>query len=185
MTVLTAIVAALIVSAALWGLWYVARAVLVWRRFRGDRVVTCPETGHPAAVRIDLQHAIEAGRTCGPDLRLSTCSRWPERGPCDQPCVPEAAARQSAVDAIARRWYAHTRCTYCGKPIDDPRWLDHHAALQDSDGITHEWSDVRPEQLVDALRAGTPVCWSCHVTETFRHSYPNLVTDRTNARRAH
>jgi hypothetical protein len=185
MSVLTAIVAALLVSAGVWCLWYIARVVLVWRRFRGDRVVTCPETGHPAGVRIDLHHAIDAGTTCGTGLRLASCSRWSMRGACDEPCLGEAVDRGSAVQSIARRWFAHTRCAYCGKPIDTQRELAHRAALLDPHGRTREWSDVPPEQLLDAFRAGTPVCWSCHVTESFRDRYPGLVTDRTNVTRAH
>jgi hypothetical protein len=143
-------------------------------------VVTCPETGHLATVRIDVPHAIGAGSTRCADLRLSACSRWPTRGPCDEPCVTEAAAPESAVPAIVRRWYAHTRCAFCGKPIDEQHSLDHHAALLDAEGRTREWSDVPPELLIDTFRACAPVCWSCHVAETFRQRYPTLVTDRTN-----
>ena len=48
-----------------------------YRRFEGARVVTCPETLQPVAVRVDAWHAGATAVLVRPDLRLSGCSRWP------------------------------------------------------------------------------------------------------------
>jgi hypothetical protein len=64
-------------------------AALRWARFRGTRVVSCPETGKPAAVALaSLSGALAApfGATV-PSLRA--CSRWPERAGCGQECLGE------------------------------------------------------------------------------------------------
>jgi hypothetical protein len=182
MPVLTEIVAALGISATVALVWYLVRSTRAWRRFHGQRLVTCPETGHIAAVRIDIPHAIAAGARSS-DLRLCECSRWRTRGRCDEPCVHEAATPESAIDAVVKRWYAHTSCIYCGKPIEDQHGLDHHAALLNPEGRTREWSEVPPEQLIETFRTSAPVCWNCHVTEMFRLRYPALITDRTDVRR--
>lgn len=168
------------------GLFYLARAIRVWARLRTERVVTCPETGLPAAVRIDAPHAAVTALPHGtPDLRLAACSRWPERGPCDEPCLEEARAPESAVAAIAARWYSGEACVYCRQPVREDPAAGHRAAFLGSDGVTHEWSDIAPERLPDALRAGWPVCWNCHVVETFRRTYPQLVTDRSSSKHTH
>jgi hypothetical protein len=46
------------------------------------------------------------------------------------------------------------------------------------DSKTAEWKDFRPEQLPDVFSKYQPVCWNCHVTETFRRLRPELVVDR-------
>ena len=47
-----------------------------------------------------------------------------------------------------------------------------------ADGVTTEWTAMDPAALPDAMRARHPVCWNCHVAETFRRTHPELVTDR-------
>lgn len=184
MTFVTAAWFAVGVSIAICLLGYVVRSMRIWRQFRGERVVTCPETGHPAAVRIDVAHAAltEIG-TCEPDMRLAACSRWPTPGPCDEACLFEAQDPETRVAAIVAHWYAGKTCVYCRQPLGEDHIAGHHAAFLGPDGTTREWSDVAPERLPDALRTAWPVCWNCHVTETFRQRYPQLVTDRTNLTR--
>lgn len=185
MTYLAAIAIAAGVSIGLFAIWYLTRAGRAWNRFRGERVVTCPETGYPAAVRIDAAHAAMTTRTkAGGEVRLSACSRWETRGRCDEACLAEASDAGSTVSAITSAWYAGKSCVYCGEPVREEPFVDHHAALLGPDGTTREWSDVPADRLPDALSAGWPVCWNCHVAETFRRQYPFLVTDRTNSKRA-
>jgi hypothetical protein len=184
MSTLTAITILVGTAVCALTVWYVVRILRVWQQYRGDRVVTCPETGHPAAVRIDAAHAALTGAKGAANVRLAACSRWATRGRCDEPCLFEAADSCSTVATIASGWYDGKRCVYCRKPIIDEPFVAHHPALLGSDGTTREWVDVKPDRLPDALRTGRPVCWDCHVAETFRRQYPSLVTDRTNVRHA-
>jgi hypothetical protein len=159
----------------------IGRVVQVWRRYRGARLVTCPETGHPAAVKIDLKGAVVNALT-DTDLHvhLAACSRWETRGHCDEPCLPQIAAggENSTVEHYVEKWYANQTCRYCGKPVTEVKFLDHRAALLDASGITHEWSEIAPELLPESLPKYAPVCWDCHVAETFRRLRPDLVVDR-------
>jgi hypothetical protein len=162
-----------------WAVWDFSRALRVARRLRGARVVTCPETGHPAAVHIDVAHALATTLVeRAPDLRLKHCSRWPTRGRCDEPCICAAASEENTTRRIGERGLTGSLCAYCQRPIDNPAFLDHYAALMQPDGTTVEWPDVPPERLREALRANPAVCWNCHVAETFRRLHPELVTDR-------
>ena len=56
--------------------------------------------------------------------------------------------------------------------------LDHAPALLGPDFRTTEWKGIRPEQLPEIFSTRQPVCWNCHIAETFRRLHPELVTDR-------
>jgi hypothetical protein len=165
-------------SIVVWAGMYAVRAFRVWRDYRGHRLVTCPETGRPAAVQIDLGHAIASLTLDGGEVRLESCSRWAARGPCDQPCLPEAMHYESAAARIVYAWAQHKTCTSCGSPLEESEVLGHHVALRGADGVTREWVDIATERLRDALHFELPVCWNCHVAEQFRRTHPELVTDR-------
>jgi hypothetical protein len=172
------------VTVAVLTMWYVVRIVRAWHDYGGVRIVTCPETGRPAAVRIDAAHAAMTTAAEAGHLRLASCSRWGTRGQCDEPCRFEAADPGCTAAAIASRWFAGKRCAYCGKQVVDEPFAARFPAILGPEGDTREWVDVNADQLPDALQAGAPVCWDCHIAETFRRKYPSLVTDRTNVNKA-
>ena len=111
-------------------------------------------------------------------MSLRTCSRWSERGRCDGPCADEAAAAASSTRAIVDRAIRGKPCAFCGKSIERTAFLDHHAAFLLADRTTVEWPDVAPELLRETIASRAPVCWDCHIAETFRRRFPELVTDR-------
>jgi hypothetical protein len=152
-----------------------------WRRFRGDHLVTCPETHGPAAVSVDVGRAAFTAFVEGrADLHLTRCSRWPERGRCDEPCVSEVDARGEAGSAasIAAEWFRSKRCAYCGAAIVSPASLERPAALLAPDAVSVAWRDVPAEQLPSLFETHQPVCWSCHHIETFLRGHKELVVER-------
>src|SRR5262249_20387911 len=59
-------------------------------KYRGKRLVTCPETRQPAAVDVDVKHVAMSAVVGSPDVRLKDCSRWsehPELHDCGQECL--------------------------------------------------------------------------------------------------
>ncbi len=78
--------------------------VQVYRARGGTRQVTCPETHDRATVRMDALHCASSALQGTEYLRLSTCSRWPEKKDCDQDCVYELFEEQHAErsQAVAR-----------------------------------------------------------------------------------
>jgi hypothetical protein len=78
------------VCAGVAALLLVVCSVPIRERFRGPRPVTCPENHQPVAVSFDVLHATLSGLTGDPLVCLADCTRWPERGQCDQACIPEA-----------------------------------------------------------------------------------------------
>jgi len=178
-TVLTIVVAVLVLAAAL----FVFRAVpgvQAYLRFRGKRLVTCPETQASAAVDVAAKEAGLGAFVNEPTLRLEECSRWPERENCGQDCLRqiEADPENCLVWNIVNKWYEGKKCVFCQKPIGSLHHLDHVPALLGPDFKTSEWKDMAPEDLPKIFSTHQPVCWNCHVAETFRRLRPDLVTDR-------
>lgn len=62
----------------------------IYKRYSGGRPVACPEDQQPAVVGIDVRHAAATVMNGAPDLRLSDCTRWPERSKCNQKCLSQA-----------------------------------------------------------------------------------------------
>jgi len=165
----------------LFGLGYViVRATQAYFRYRGTRLVICPETALTAAVEINALQVAEETVLGTPHLELHSCSRWPERKDCGQACLRqiEEAPQDCLVKNIVGKWYAEKKCAYCGKPfanVDDI--FNHKPALMGPEGQSLEWDEIRPETLPQAFSHCVPVCWSCHMVETFRRERPDVVVN--------
>jgi hypothetical protein len=148
--------------------------------YRGKRLITCPETHKAAAVDVAAGEAAVGAFLSEPTLRLKECSRWPERRNCGQECLQqiEIGPENCLVWNIVSEWYEGKSCAFCRKPFGSLHHLDHAPALLGPDSKTAEWREFRPEQLPDVFATHKPVCWNCHVTETFRRLHPELVTNR-------
>ena len=171
----------IVVVFAVVAIYFLARVVIpAYLKFRGKRLITCPENQAVASVEVDATHAAITAGVGEPDLHLKTCSRWPERQNCGQQCLSQisAAPEDCLVRNIAARWYKGKNCAYCGKLFDEIHWHDRQPALMGPDRRTIQWDEVRPETLPELLAACRPVCWDCHIVETFRTEHPELATER-------
>lgn len=156
------------------------RPLRAFLKFRGPMVVTCPETAQPAGVKVDPRRAALSSRQA-PDFSLTFCSRWPERQDCGRACLKEIAAapENCLVRNILARWYEGKDCLSCGKPLGEIDWQERKPALLAPDGKSVEWADILPENIPALLANCRPICWTCHITETFRREHPELVVDRS------
>ncbi len=177
----TILVAIVVVTLAV-GL-FIFRAIPALRayfEYRGKRLITCPETHKAVAVDVAAREAAVGAFLSEPTLRLTECSRWPERKDCGQECLKqiEVSPENCLVWNIVSHWYEGKQCVFCHKTFDKLHHLDHAPALLGPDHKTVEWRELRPEQLLEIFSTHRPVCWNCHVTETFRRLHPELVVDR-------
>lgn len=154
--------------------------VRAWWKARGARLVTCPETGEPVRVEVDALEAAFHAVLHTPAYGLESCSRWPEKQGCGQECLAQIGATPNGclVQGILADWYADQSCVFCGKAFGPLHSWDHRPAFLDPEGVTRVWDEVRVEDLPGVLETHRPVCWSCHVTETFIRQHPDLVTLR-------
>jgi hypothetical protein len=168
---------AVVVAAGL-GAWRFTRA---WLLYRGRRVIQCPENRRPAGVVVDARRAALTALGSGPQLRLSTCSRWPERAGCGQQCLAqiEASPVDCLVNHILVDWYAGKSCASCGRPFGKIDWSAQKPALISADKVSVEWIQVPAERLAETLATARPLCFPCHMASTLVREHPDLVTDRS------
>ncbi|MFQ5600981.1 MAG: hypothetical protein ACE5G2_10575 [Candidatus Krumholzibacteriia bacterium] len=150
-------------------------------RFRGTRVITCPETEQVAAVHVDAKKAAFAALRGGHSLTLRSCTDWPERSGCGQGCLEqiEVAPEGCLVRTMLANWYEGKKCALCSKPIETLEWYRHKPALMDSERRTFELREIPAEKLPEVLQTHHPVCWNCHVIESLCRKYPDRVVYRS------
>jgi hypothetical protein len=156
------------------------RVAGAWLRYRGTRVVVCPENREMVAVEVDATHAALSSPQGRPELRLDACTRWPERAGCGQECLGqiESAPEACLLRNILADWYKGKKCFFCGRAFGVVHWHDHKPGLRAPDGHLVAWGTLPAEQVVDVLASHKPVCWDCFAAEAFRREHPELVTDR-------
>jgi hypothetical protein len=162
--------------------------VSFYRRYlaaRGDRVVVCPANEEVVAVRVDATHAALTGAGTPGHFRLESCSRWPEHATCGRECLKQIEDQPESclVRTQVADWYKDRTCIICHKELGHLDWTRHKPALRSPQGITMEWADVKPESLPTVLTSYEPVCWDCHVAESFRRKLPALVIDNPHGSR--
>lgn len=173
-------------------LWIVIAALAVaawrlgssWLKNRGQRVVTCPENHRPAGVAIDVLHASFPALGGASAIRLSICSRWPEKAGCGQDCLAQIAAapEDCLVRNIVARWLTGKKCANCGLPFGEIAWAGSPPALLAADKKTVEWRQVPADHLAEMLETSLPVCFACHTAITMVREHPELVINRHRAR---
>jgi hypothetical protein len=167
-------IAVILFSVAAW------RLVGAWTKYRGRMVITCPENHQPAGVSVDARHAA-ATEVSGPaELRLSDCSRWPERAGCGQDCLSQIAEspENCLVRNILIRWYEGKNCAWCGRPIGEIHLAERKPAVLTANKSSVEWHEIPAEQLQETLATSLPLCFGCHIANTMMHKHPELVIDR-------
>jgi hypothetical protein len=153
-----------------------------WLKYRGKRVIQCPENRRPAGVVVDASHAAITALGKGPELRLSQCSRWPERAGCGQECLSQiqASPEDCLVRNIIAKWYRGKSCAACGQRIGAIDWGAAPGLLPPG-GISLEWTQVPADELEVTLATAKAICFACHTAGRLVREHPELATDRHRA----
>jgi hypothetical protein len=177
MTVAYIIVAALVVVAIYFAVRYFVRAT---GEFGGSRVIICPKTGKQAMVEVDTRRAALTSLVGQTDIRLESCWRWPLNEGCGQECLLQldVAPDECLVRSVLTKWYRGQKCVFCERRFGEIDLIDHKPALFTPEGITVEWTDVPISAVKAAMATYQPVCWNCHIAQTFYHKHLDLVVER-------
>ena len=171
------IVSMLVAVAIYFAIRYFVRAS---KRFGGGRIIVCPETGKQATVEIDTRRAALTSLVGRADIRLESCWRWPLNQDCGQECLLqlEVGEDDCLVRGVLNKWYRGKKCVFCERPFAEIDLTDHKPALFTPEGTTVEWADVPISAVSQAMATYQPVCWNCHIAQTFYHERPDLVIER-------
>lgn len=152
------------------------RLASVWRKYRGHRAMSCPEDRNPAGVTVDLLHvmATSLGR---PQLRLESCSRWPEKSGCGQGCLREIAASPETclVRNILLAWYVGKVCCSCEMPIGEISMAGAKPGVLPANGSSVEWREIPAEKLQQTLLEARPICFACHAARKMLREHRELI----------
>ena len=161
------------------------RLITVLYKYYGARVITCPENHRHAGVALDVRRVLSTGLISAPELRLATCSRWPERAGCGQQCLSqiEDGPEGCLVRTILSGWYAGKSCIFCNQPFGPIQWSVRKPALLMEGQVSVDIDTIAAEQLPETLAKAKPVCFACHTASTWVREHPGLVTDRSNKKR--
>jgi len=171
-------IASLLVAGIYFGIRHFVRAS---QKFGGERVIICPETGKQAMVELDVRRAALSSLFGQTDLRLENCWRWPIKQDCGQECLLQLdmADEKCLVRSVLEKWYRDKACAFCQRPFDQIDLMDHKPALLNPEGITVEWKQIPVSAVFEAMANYQPVCWNCHIAQTFRREHADLVVDRS------
>jgi hypothetical protein len=177
MTFAYIIIASLVFVSIYFGVRYFVRAS---QQFRGSRVIVCPETGKQAMVEVDTRRAALTSLVGQTDIRLESCWRWPLNEDCGQQCLLQldVASDDCLVRSVLTKWYRGKKCAFCEHRFEEIDLIDHKPALLTPEGVTVEWAEVAIEAVKEAMATYQPVCWNCHIAQTFYHEHPDLVVER-------
>ncbi len=179
MTIVYVLIPVLLVAGIYFGIRYFVRTR---QKVSGERVIICPETGKQAMVEVDAGHAAATSLFGHTDLRLENCWRWPIKQDCGQECLLQldVAPEECLVRSVLEKWYRGKSCAFCAQPFPEIHIVDHQPALMNPEGVTVEWGQVPISAAMDAMTTYLPVCWNCHIAQSFRREHPDMVVDRTS-----
>lgn len=142
----------------------VRRIIGAWLKYCGKRIVTCPEHQKPAGVIVDWGHAAATAWRGNPDLRLSGCTRWPQRASCSQTCLSQihSSPEDCRVSRILASWYDDKYCVWCGQPVGEEYWTTVRPALLTAGPTLLTWTEIPIDELPGTLAAAQPVCFGCY-----------------------
>lgn len=171
------IVTMLLATALYFGIRWLVRSC---SRYRGIKIVACPETGGCAVVEVDTLHASLTSIAGRPDIRLESCSRWPMKSECGQECLAnlDVAPGECLVSGSLMRWYRGRNCVYCDKPAEELQWIERQFAPQTPWAKLINQHGVPVEHSSMVWKTHLPVCWNCYIARSSRERHPALVVDR-------
>ena len=170
------IVTMILATALYFGIRWLVRAC---SKYRGAKIVACPETGSCAVVEVDTLHASLTSIVGRAQIRVESCSRWPMKSQCGQECLAtlDVAPGECLVSGSLMSWYRGRNCVYCGNPAEELQWLDHQSALQTQRGEVGSRSvPVARSSIV--VKTHLPVCWNCYLAQSSRKGHPDRAADK-------
>lgn len=143
---------------------FAADFLMARHAFGAPRVIRCPATSRPAAVRLESFRAGIA-RALGrePKIELADCSRWPDAANCARGCMADIVGDFDATRLSAQigRWRASSQCSKCGLFFMSEGRGRTKVHFISPNGMVFEWNELPFDWLGEALESWQPLCSHC------------------------
>ena len=141
-------------------------------RNRGRRTVMCPDNHEPVTVEVDSKYAFTTALRGKEHTRLHSCSRWPEKGECDQDCLAQVDPTPENLERLLQKWYQGKTCIICARALTPGDWRRSRLALLNEKQKLFELHHMHLDELPSALDKMAPLCWNCLQEERARQATP-------------
>jgi hypothetical protein len=123
----------------------------IFRRRDKTTVVICPTVKLPAGVGLN------------PELRMESCSRWPELQDCSQSCMPQVQFSAEDLNDFAAR-YDGKNCSSCGTALTRDDWYKSRLAVLEDTGGSKMPAVARPS-IGGIAETRDPICAVCYAAQ--------------------
>ena len=124
----------------------------ILRRRDKTTVVICPTAKLPAEVGLD------------PELRMESCSRWPELESCSQSCMPQVQFSAEDLNDFATR-YEGKKCSSCDTALTRDDWYKSRLAIFETKTEVPDIPGGVPPSILSVPEAGDPICSACYAAK--------------------
>src|ERR1019366_8111058 len=141
-------------------------------RNRGRRTVMCPDNHEPVTVEVDSKFAFSTALRGEEHTRLHSCSRWPEKGDCDQDCLAQVDPTPENLERLLQKWYQGKSCAICEHALTPADWRRSRLALLNEKQKLFELRHMHLDELPSVLDKIRPLRLNCHQGERPRQAAP-------------
>jgi len=135
---------------------------------RGRRPVVCPDDRKAADVEIDRKFALQAAMQGKEQMRVQSCTHWPENGACRQDCLVQVEPTPENIDRLLTRWFDGKPCSLCTRPLSPADWRFGRMAFLSDKFRLIELRQIDLDTIGSMSEPTRPLCWKCHQQEKER-----------------
>lgn len=147
---------------------------------RGRRPVVCPDDDQRAQVEVDNKFALQAAMQGKEQMRVKSCTHWPENGQCGQECLVQVQATSENIDRLLTRWLDGKSCNVCGRLLTPADWRFGRMGFFNEQFKLVELRQIDLEEIGSVPDPTRPLCWSCHQQEKQRQAQPVHIGFQTS-----
>lgn len=143
---------------------------------RGRRPVVCPDDDHHAEVEVDNKFALQAAMHGKEQMRVRSCTHWPENSQCGQECLVQVEATSENIDRLLTRWFDGKPCNICGRLLTPDDWRFGRMGFLNERFKLVELRQIDLDDIGSFPEPTRPLCWSCHQEVKQQQAAPARIT---------
>jgi hypothetical protein len=147
---------------------------------RGRRPVVCPDDDQCAQVVVDNKFVLQAAMRGKEQMRVKSCTHWPQNEQCGQECLVQVDATSENIDRLLTRWLGGKSCNACGRLLTPADWRFGRLGFFNEQFKLVELRQIDLDEIGSVPEPTRPLCWSCHQQEKQRQTQPVHIGFQTS-----